>query len=978
MTFLPANSSASIASLTTATTRIDRTAAHLATHKRKGASSVVALLIAISGLSLAVPKSLAQTANIDYNAETGTVRIDNSAFNIRTGELDNDSNIPLPSQLPEQVQERVAIPVREDILAPNTIEISPDIGYINRALNRKLNRDGNNAQYTLNTDSLQLTTLFDVGFKPRSHAYGEGIEITVSDENDNILSQESTFIRGGSVTVGPDGMELPERSQIDVPYGAEDTVELRVLNLRSNGAAPSESGIYFSESGEFIVEDRQNGGDFDFNDGEYVQISGGRGEADTIAERQSVSTQTRVRETPIDPETRIEEETYSETIENIEQSDAISIEERTRGQVTVPNNPAPRIIGHADGVRTADDEQLIYNRYTGGSQIRAGSDGLSFTGQLKPLINNPSAPPTLLSGNATFNPFADDNEAGFTGTLGITQFLNPTHRLATDAFGNVIDNPEDGRPLVEPAGLLTNRQLVGYVPSTPDETVPGTQQIFPSSGVFELPANQPIVIVPADAQTIGRGNAAYTDNVGGLLIESATGEISFVPQWTKNGHASEPISLAAGEATRVVYALVPQQPGQDLTLGETYAVSEGVNGYVISAGGFLIISADRQPQNFAAETSTVYAVEDTISGQNAATSQFNGVQGFYAETPGGSRISTVDLTERTEADARVGNILLPTETIAGSPGQQAYGRTTRAAGFYIGGALTAGIGNQRDTISQSIVEMDRITTELRTQRTINTFMTPIIQRETIRLQTTETTQERGTATFNINAKGRLTNVRFINSDSETIARDTEVLSHDRTQIRGEETLVSSETSETSTVVDSKLIEMDQSGNTRSDSHANFSSIQGELALGGILNFGNTPWTSAANTVRAELFARDTITGISNEDTETGWRAEMLFHPFGEVQRDAHQYDTQGNVTAIYKTEAVRDANGQPMYETITDADGQSVDVIVNRFVTDENGDRILQTVGTGDAQGPGIYVRVEDAFNDDEGVVIAGGFQFSF
>ncbi|MEM9949716.1 MAG: hypothetical protein AAF810_27100, partial [Cyanobacteria bacterium P01_D01_bin.36] len=855
---------------------------------RSSLSAALALLLATGGLLLTAPKAIAQAAsNIQYNAESGTVRVDNNAFDIETGALENTSNIPLPAALPAQVTEGVAQPVQPNILAPNTVDILPDVDYINRAFNRKINRrtdnsDNDETQFTLDTDSLQLTTEFDVRYRQGAHDYGEGIEVTVFDNDSNIVSQESTFVRGRRVTTGPNDETLPEQSQISVSYGAEDTVELRVLNLRRNGASPSESAIYFSEDGEFVVEDMQNGGDLDFNDGDYVRISRGRGEAETTAERQNISTRTRVRETPIDPEMRTEEIVETELVDNIQQADAIGIEERDRGQVAIPDNPAPRIIGHAEGAITANGEQLTYNQYTGGSQFRAGSDGLSFTGQLKPLVNNPSVPPTLLSANATFNPFVGDNEAGLTGTLGVTQFLNPTHRLATDALGNVINNPEGGRPLVEPAGLLSNRQLIGYVPPTPEETITGTAQIFPTNGIFELPESQAVVIAPADPQTVGAGNAAYTDNVGGLLIESSNGTTRFIPQWTKDGYAAEPISLAAGEATRAIYALVPQQPGQNLTLGETYAVMENSNGYSIASGGFFIISADRQPQNFAAETATVYTVEDTLTGQNAVTNEFNGVQGVYAETLGGNRISTVDLNVSNEADARVGNILLPTETIASDPGQQAYGRTTRAAGFYLGGALTAGIGNQRDTIRQSTIEMDRVTTEMRIQRTVNTFMAPIIERETALIQRTETTREEGTARFNINAEGRLTNVRFTDSSSEVVSVDSKVLERDRTTVRGEEILVDSETFETIEVMDSELIEMDQESDTRSDSYANVSGVQGELALGGVLNFGNTPWSSAANTVRAELFARDTVIGLSDDaGTETGWRAEMLFHPFGE-------------------------------------------------------------------------------------------------
>ncbi|MEO0708576.1 MAG: hypothetical protein AAF050_23355, partial [Cyanobacteria bacterium J06649_5] len=113
-------------------------------------------------------------------------------------------------------------------------------------------------------------------------------------------------------------------------------------------------------------------------------------------------------------------------------------------------------------------------------------------------------------------------------------------------------------------------------------------------------------------------------------------------------------------------------------------------------------------------------------------------------------------------------------------------------------------------------------------------------------------------------------------------------------------------------------------------------------------------------------------------SEVGWRAEATFHPFGEVQREAYQYDEAGNAVPVYQTEAVRDANGQQVVETLTSPDGQQVDLLVNQFALDANGDRIAQSVGTGEAKGPGIYIRVEDAFDDDEGVVVAGGLQLSF
>ena len=39
---------------------------------------------------------------------------------------------------------------------------------------------------------------------------------------------------------------------------------------------------------------------------------------------------------------------------------------------------------------------------------------------------------------------------------------------------------------------------------------------------------------------------------------------------------------------------------------------------------------------------------------------------------------------------------------------------------------------------------------------------------------------------------------------------------------------------------------------------------------------------------------------------------------------------------------------------------------------------MAQTVGTGKAKGPGVYLRVEDVFAGDDGAAIAGGIQFSF
>ena len=860
-------------------------------------------------------------------------------------------------------------------MAPNSIEITADGEYIDQAFDRSLGQA--DISYTLETDALQLTTQFDLSHLPGNHRYGEGIQVTVFDPNGAVKSRNSVFVRGDGVQVGPNGESLPERAALEVAYGAADTVELRVLNLRSNGAAPSESGIYFAQDGQFIVEDLQDGGDLDFNDGQYVEISGGQGEAIALEERNNISYKTQIVETPLAPEVRQEERVETELSEDVIQADTVSVEEKIRGRVETPEAIATRL-GHASGLRTANNEQLVYNRYAAASQIRVGSDGLGVTGQLSPLVNNPTAPPTLLSGQLTFDPTAGNNQAGLTASLSLTQFLHPTHHQATDLFGNAIENPDPNGPrLVEPGGLFNNRRWAGYVPPTPATRLLGSQ-IFSANGIFTLPENQAVVIEPADPQQVGRGDAAYTDNVGGLLIESAAGGISFVPQWTRNGYAQTQITLAPGEAQRIIYALVPQQPGQALQMGQRYAVSLTASGYKITDGGFTVIAADQQPQNFVQEQAEVYAVEDTLAGNNAATSLFNGVQGVYAAAVGSDRLSTIDVSLADAADARVGNALFPQEIVAGDQGQPAYAQTTRAGGLYVGAALTGGLGNQQDSIRRTSTTIEQAADELRTRRTIDTFATPLVQQETISIQTTETAKNSGTAFFDINSQGELTNVSFLRGeDLPTTVNSLEVARSSRWQ-RGAEQLVSSVTEETVALLNVRAIATDQTTTTEIEkSQPNFSPVQGELALGGVYNFGNTPWTAAANTVRAELFVRDTVFGRSS-GTETGVRAEAVFHPFGEVRRDAYQYDAAGNAVAVYQTVPVVDATGQPLVETVTGADGTTVEILINQFVVDEAGDRLAQQVGTGRSQGPGVYLRLEDVLSDGESMVVAGGIQFSF
>ena len=946
---------------------------------------MVAVLMVTGGWGICGQGAIAQSvteggADGRLTIDDGEVRLDNNAFDFRTGPLENESNIPLPSRLPRDIREGRPQEVDRSRQAPNTIELTADVDYIEGTLDTILKREAGGDEYTFTSESLELETQFDVRYRQGNHNFGEGIQTTVFGPNGEQLSQETIYVRGDTITVGPNNQALSTADSTTVRFGAGDVVELRVLNIRENGGEAKESAIYFSEDGEFVVEDLQNGGDLDFDDGEYVRIADGLGNINTVEVKTTVDDESEVTETPLNPEIREEVVTLeSETTTEVVQFDEVAEEFRDFGEVSLPDAVGPWL-GHASGVRTENDEQLIYNRYTNESQFRLGSDGITVTGQTKPLISNPKAPPTLLNSNLNFNPFVGDNEAGFTGTLGVTQYLTRTHRVARDAFGNEVVSP-DGDRLLEPAGLFTNRRVVGYVPDVSAALVRG-ESISSINGIVDVPSESGVAILPPDPAKVGRGNSAYTNNVGGLLLADLTGNVVFVPQWNSSGYAQDEIELPAGAVRRIIYALVPQQAGQNLALGQTYAVSQGASGYIIEDGGFTVISADQQPENFAQEMVEVYAVEDTLAQPNASTATFNGIRGVYAQTPGGELIPTVDVTVPTEADARVGNEFLPQTISPERVGQPPLLQSaTRSLGFYLNGGLTAGVGNQEDSVSRSIRTVEQATDQIRRVQEVTRFSTPLTQRDEVVRRVTETSRRSGVSFFDINENGELSNVRFEGGDRESLARSEEEIERSSTIERGEEERVTSTPliEETVEEVAGDIIELDQRSDTDTDSYANLSAVRGEIALGSVLNFGNTPWTTAANTVRAELFAQDTVIGRSDSDgVNTGWRAEVAFHPFGEVKRDAFRYDEFGNVVPVYRTEAVRDASGNVLTQMVTDANGNEIEVAVNDFVLDENGEKVMASVGTGVAKGPGVYFRVQDLFDDDEGVVLAGGLQYSF
>ncbi|MEL6469897.1 MAG: hypothetical protein AAFQ74_09230 [Cyanobacteria bacterium J06623_4] len=937
------------------------------------------MLIPTAGLGLAVtPDAIAQEATVFLDPDTRQVTVDRNAFDIQTGPLDNGSNIPLPDGLVGPRQPTLSQPVFSDELSPNTFEIRPDVDYIERSVEQGLAQQDVGGQYTLEPTSLQFTADLKIERRPGTHGFAEGIEARVINEEGVPQGDPATaLVAGDGVKIGPDGETLPNADQVTVDYGVNDTVRVRVVNLRRNDGSLRESGVYFTEEGDFAVEDLPNGGDKDFDDVDLSDLLGGRGEGDVSRTSTTSETNTETVETPLAAESREEEVILTEALEGDIVVETVTEEVRDFGEVEISNSSAARL-GHSSGVVTASGEHLIYHRYARNSQLRAGSDGATLSGQLAPLFSNPKRPPTLVSGDLTFNPTVGDNEAGLTATLGVSQFFTPTHRIATNMLGETVVGPDEGPALLEPTGWGSNRRLVGYVPPSPG-TANRSDLLTVVEGIVDIPVDQSVEIAPADPQKVGLGNAAYANNVGGLLIERADRTFSFVPQWTVGGYAQSAIVLAPGEARRVIYALVPQPPAEALKVGERYEVNRTETGYQIAKGGLPVIAADQQPQNFRQVVEETYAVEDTLASEsaNAVTELFNGIQGIYAEVFGGDRIPTVDLHLNSEVDAWVGNQLFAMEPAASDPGQPAFARTTRAGGFYLGGRLTVGIGNQRDTIRQTTATMEVVADEIKTIRTLNQFETALTQIDTISTETTETVQDTGTAFFDFTNNGELTNLRYV--ANQVISRDKTTTELDRSSriVRGEEVLVDTVVTEEIQASDAEIVSMDEATTTDTDTYPNVSPLQGELALGMVYNFGNTPWTAAANTVRTELFTRAMAFG-QRSNASVGWRAEATFHPFGEVQREAYHYDSAGNVVPLYRTEPVLDAEGKQLTETVTLPDGSSQAVAVNQFLTDEDGVRFTQSVGTGRPKGPGLYLRLEDILDDEESPVLSAGLQITF
>ena len=409
------------------------------------------------------PAALAQSASSDLTrGPDGSARRTTGVWLTETGPLTNTSNIPLPTEFPASVSEGVAVPGKDTstALAPNTVTVSLDTEAIRMQIAD---------QTGMTVGSIEGSVSSEVDQRVGSHAYAEFIELIGPDGESQIVG-----VRGGSVTTGPDGETLPTTASASVSFRDDEKVTVRFLNVRRNGGSFEESGVYFDAAGNLIVEDLQNGGDFDFDDGDPFNLQSGALVVAISNETLTVSSVT---------ETQNFDLTASATHPIL-------------GFVELDPNGTP----------TSTDT----------FRFSADSDGkLRATYQLEPLFN--SGPdgnrrPTLLNATLTGDPFANDNEPYLSGTLALTQFLTRTHRTVSKEVAagtltlqpiNAVElNVDDGNGnIIGPGpGPSAYENLGGLVVIWPDGMIEFIAQWTEHNGNFEFLA-EPLTF-PGDAMFI--------------------------------------------------------------------------------------------------------------------------------------------------------------------------------------------------------------------------------------------------------------------------------------------------------------------------------------------------------------------------------------------------------------------------------------------------------------------------------------------
>ncbi|MDX2083885.1 MAG: hypothetical protein SFZ03_00675 [Candidatus Melainabacteria bacterium] len=699
-----------------------------------------------------------------------------------------------------------------------------------------------------------------------------------------------------------------------------------------------------------------------------------------VVETQDIQVDTVVRERTTELRTEVEE---------IEQPEPLGNTLDTVGDVLPHAEGAVRRDAQGNPIAqpNGDPQQTPYSQHTDAFQIEGNTSGVQATYQTAPLNSDPEAAPTLLGVTGRLRP----PQVGQTfAELGITltQYLQPTHRQARDMYGNPLENG-DGEEYLVPTGINSDIQVTNYVPATPPGEI--RNNITSQNGIFTLPQGEDIEIAPPNAQMSGPGDSAY-NNAGLLLVERNDGSTIAVPQWTADGARRDGMSLDAGSASRVIHAIAPNG-GAALSLDQPYRVNEE-NGqrYIQFDNGTrqAIIAADTDPANFASLGGAEgfgdvsYAVEDTRAAGNPAVSNFDGQRRNNVVQPDGSIANTVDGNDATVA-AELESIT-PTPGEPGQPGIEQ--QTNAVGGFRASVTFGLGVGEQRVNETTITTTHEDGTTSDNTYRQEGTLTntTPVVDINRTPVTTTTVT----TDTYNLNQSGILvgnpangnidwddpTLVGQSTSAQDLITRGpttttTEVTGPTRQDIElGDPNLINS------TVVgrDSRVVDQQ----VEQDSHTRLGVVgTGRAELAYVQNFGNPvtqpAWTPAANQAIVGAYGQTTLFGMSAQPDDAGVFGRLVINPGGGQTRDA--FDHNGN--PLYQTEPVLDASGNPVYETIMGNDGVERRVAVNRFRLDEHGNRIPLQVGTGRANGPALFLQVDQSLTGN-GTSFQGGVEFNF
>lgn len=346
-------------------------------------------LTSVIGIVSANSAIAQETRSSVTRASDGHVLVESGVFNFRTGELSNDSNVPLPTALPRVVTERVAVPHDVSQQAPNEVFVSIDEGELRRQVRELSGLEA--GDYTAEVTG-SINTAED------SHAFGEGAEMR--DPDGNI---QSAFVRGSSVTTGPNGEELSTSETMSAEFSNGEEVRVRILNLRPDSDEVFESGVYFDEAGNIITEDLPNGGirnddtdseerEPDFDDGDIFDIEGGFLGAEFLEEDIEVSVE--------------------ETLEAWE--------------------PPTSLYSTLLGIVDEEGNPTATNRFG------IDTDGIvRYTHQLRPI--GARNRPLIINGTFSVDPFTGNNEELLNLSLGAKQFITPTHRdNQISELGNVV------------------------------------------------------------------------------------------------------------------------------------------------------------------------------------------------------------------------------------------------------------------------------------------------------------------------------------------------------------------------------------------------------------------------------------------------------------------------------------------------------------------------------------------------------------